>query len=246
MNSGSFYASSSSKPTRVDRPRRLLALLLLIQVLTPTGRVAAAPGSPAPWQGKVIGVADGDTITVLRDKTPVKIRLHGVDAPEKAQPFGKESKQFTSNLVFGKEVTVRPVVIDKYGRTVAEIFVGGRRLNSELLKAGLAWHYKKYSTDKTLAALEDAARKARRGLWADPNPTPPWVYRHSLPLHGNVKSKVFHTAGCPDYNCKRCTARFKTVEAAVGAGYRAHVTCARRPSSTSQPATKGRRARATH
>ena len=127
---------------------------------------------------KVVGVADGDTITVLRDKTPVKIRLHGVDAPEKTQAFGQKSKQFTSTLVFGKVVTVKVVTTDKYGRTVAEVMIGDTSLNDELVKAGLAWWYRKYAPRaKMIAFLEEEARQAKRGLWADPSPIAPWDFR---------------------------------------------------------------------
>jgi endonuclease YncB( thermonuclease family) len=154
--------------------RAAIASLLLAITVT----CAAARDS---WTGKVVGVADGDTITVLRDKTPVKIRLHGVDAPEKAQPFGEKAKQLTSSLVFGKDVRVEVVTRDKYGRTVGRVYVVNPPacLEEELVKAGLAWWYRQYSAkDKKLAQLEEEARKAKRGLWADPNPTPPWEWRH--------------------------------------------------------------------
>ena len=130
------------------------------------------------FTGKVVGVADGDTITVLHDKTQVKIRLQAVDCPEKAQPFGTKAKQFTSEMVFGKIVTVKVATKDRYGRTVAWIDVGGKSLNEELLRAGFAWHYKQYDKSEKLAKLEQEARAAKRGLWADANPTPPWEWRH--------------------------------------------------------------------
>jgi micrococcal nuclease len=96
------------------------------------------------WSGKVIGVADGDTITVLSDKRPLKIRLYGIDCPEKRQPFGKRAKQFTSDLVFGKVVDIEPIAIDRYGRTVAFVRVGNLSVNEELIKEGLAWVYLSY------------------------------------------------------------------------------------------------------
>lgn len=158
--------------------------------------VAAGVAHADSFTGKVVGVADGDTLTVLRDKTPVKIRLHSVDSPEKAQPFGQKAKQLTSGLVFGKVVKVEVVTKDKYGRTVARVYVTRvesvdpyddqpygpvritRCLNEELLQAGLAWWYKKYAPkDQKLAKLEAEAKQAKRGLWADPNPTPPWDWR---------------------------------------------------------------------
>jgi micrococcal nuclease len=164
----------------------------------------AALGSAAlageSFQGKVIHVADGDTITVLRDGTPVKVRLHGVDAPEKSQPYGDRAKEFTHALVLGREVRVEALAKDRYGRTVGRVTVTRvesvdhyedgthapvditRCLNEELVKAGLAWWYRKYAaSDQKIAALEAEARKAGRGLWADPHPTPPWDYRHPAP-----------------------------------------------------------------
>ncbi len=130
------------------------------------------------WPGEVVGVADGDTITVLRDKTSIKIRLYGIDCPEKrGQAFGKKAKQFTSKMVFGKHVEIKPVDQDRYGRTVAWVYVDGKNLNEELVKAGLAWHYKKYSSDQSLANMENQARKIKIGLWVDPEAIAPWTFR---------------------------------------------------------------------
>lgn len=129
------------------------------------------------WTGEVVGVADGDTITVLRDKTPVKIRLYGIDCPERRQAFGKKAKQLTSKMVFRKQVEIKPVDKDRYGRTVAWVYVDGKNLCEELVRNGLAWHYKKYSSDQSLAGLETRARKGRVGLWSDPHAIAPWEYR---------------------------------------------------------------------
>ena len=129
--------------------------------------------------GKVVRVADGDTITLLVDETQHRIRLHGADCPERGQPFGTRAKQFTSNLVFGQTVTVRVVDVDRYKRLVCRVTLPeGRDLSEELVRAGLAWWYKHYAPDdKMLARLETDAREAKRGLWADPNPVPPWQWR---------------------------------------------------------------------
>jgi micrococcal nuclease len=129
------------------------------------------------WTGEVVGIADGDTITVLKGKTPVKIRLFGIDCPEGSQAFGKKAKQFTAAMVFRKHVEIKPVDRDRYGRTVAWVLVDGQNLCEELVGAGLAWHYKKYSKDQSLADLEIRARKGRLGLWSDPNAIAPWEYR---------------------------------------------------------------------
>jgi micrococcal nuclease len=92
------------------------------------------------FSGKVVGVSDGDTITVLQNRTPIKVRLHGIDCPEIGQDFGSRAKAFASEIVFGQVVKVVPRETDRYGRTVADvILVDGRILNHELVRAGLAW-----------------------------------------------------------------------------------------------------------
>ncbi len=132
----------------------------------------------ADFTGRVVGVSDGDTITVLHNGKGERIRLHGIDCPEKRQAFGKRAKQFTSTLVFGKTVTVQVVDRDRYGRTVGEVLLpDGRSLNHELVRAGLAWMYRRYTNDQSLSDLEEEARVARRGLWADPHAVPPWEWR---------------------------------------------------------------------
>ena len=132
----------------------------------------------ADFTGRVVSVSDGDTITVIHYGGGERIRLNGIDCPEKGQPFGNTARRFTSALVFGKEVTVQAKNTDQYGRTVADVILSdGRSLNRELVVAGLAWWYRKYSKDESLGQLEKEARAARRGLWADPEPDPPWKWR---------------------------------------------------------------------
>ena len=129
------------------------------------------------WVGKVVGVSDGDTITVLRDKQPQKIRLYGIDCPEKRQPFGKKAKQFTSELVFGKLVEVEPVATDRYGRTVAFVQVENTIVNEELIKEGLGWVYIRYCKLPLCAewqGLQLAAQNQKRGLWHEQGEIPPW------------------------------------------------------------------------
>ena len=131
------------------------------------------------FKGKVVGVSDGDTIKVMREGRAVKVRLHRIDCPEKKQPFGTRTKQFTSDMAFGKEVMVRIQNTDRYGRTVGVVILtDGKNLNWDLVDAGLAWWYRKYApNNKTLKALEAGARAEKRGLWADPDPKPPWEWR---------------------------------------------------------------------
>jgi micrococcal nuclease len=150
----------------------VLALLL-------AGLPSVAAGATPAFRAKVIGVADGDTITVLHDRRPEKVRLQGIDSPEKGQPFGERARQFTSRLAYGHEVTVHAVDRDRYGRTVADIVLpDGRSLNHEIVRAGYAWAWR-YSRDQSLATLEAAARQARVGLWADPHAQAPWEWRRA-------------------------------------------------------------------
>jgi endonuclease YncB( thermonuclease family) len=107
-----------------------------------------------------------------------QIRLLGIDCPEKRQPFGTRAREYTSELAFGQDVTVYGNRRDRYGRRLAEVLLpDGRSLNQELIKAGLAWGFRKYSKDLRLGELEHQARVAKRGLWVEPHPMPPWEWR---------------------------------------------------------------------
>jgi endonuclease YncB( thermonuclease family) len=134
--------------------------------------------------GRVVGVTDGDTITVLDGQSVEhKIRLMGIDAPEKAQPFGQHAKQSLSDLVFGRTVAVDWQKLDRYGRIVGKVLVGGLDANLEQVRRGLAWHYKKYASEQdaidraSYSQTEIEAQNGQRGLWADPMPVPPWDWR---------------------------------------------------------------------
>lgn len=157
-------------------PRAIGALLALVCLLSlPSCR---GPARSAPFEAKVVGVSDGDTITVLDRTTRVKVRLNGVDSPEHGQAFGDRAKRFTAALAFGKRVTVRPFGKDRYGRLLGEVVLpDGRVLNEELVAAGMAWHYARYSKDETLAKLERRARAARVGVWSEGRPVAPWEFR---------------------------------------------------------------------
>jgi micrococcal nuclease len=130
-------------------------------------------------KGKIVGVSDGDTVKLLTaDFTEIKVRLEGIDCPEKNQAFGQKAKQFTSDLCFGKQVSFQKTGQDRYGRSLGYIILpDGRNLNKEILRAGFAWHYKKYNQSKELADLEKEAKAAKRGLWSDLNPMAPWDFR---------------------------------------------------------------------
>ena len=129
---------------------------------------------------KVVGVKDGDTFVVLHEKKEIVVRLEHIDAPEKNQPFGYKAKKFVSDFCCGKTV----VVIgngkkDRNGRWIGEIFYNNQNLNKELVRNGLAWHYKRYSKSANYADLEIAARKKKVGLWRDKDPFAPWNWRKS-------------------------------------------------------------------
>ena len=129
--------------------------------------------------GRVVSVADGDTITIIGDgNAQYKIRLNAIDAPEKSQAFGQKSKQQLSNYVFGKDVTVTWKSKDKYGRVLGTVFVGGKDINLQMVRDGYAHHYKRFDNSPAYAAAETEARQKRRGLWSDPNPISPEDYRH--------------------------------------------------------------------
>lgn len=130
------------------------------------------------FRGKVVGVKDGDTFKVLYNRKEYTIRLAHIDAPERKQAFGNKSKQYASDLCFGKEVLVRPTQKnDRYGRIIAEVIIGKINVNKSLVKNGLAWHFKKYSKSQEYAQLENEARKKKVGIWSEKNPIAPWDWR---------------------------------------------------------------------
>ena len=132
----------------------------------------------AEFVGKVVGVIYGDSIRVMHEGKAEQIRLLGIDCPEKRQPFGARAKEYTSELAFGQDVTVYGERRDRYGRLLAEVRLpDGRSLSQEILKAGLAWWFRKYSNDLRLGELERQARVAKNGLWVEPHPVPPWRWR---------------------------------------------------------------------
>ncbi len=206
----------------------------------------------ADFSGPVVSVIDGDTIDVLHNRHAERIRLNGIDCPEKAQAFGKKAKQFTSTLIYGKHVTIRVLRNDRHGRTVADVLLpDGTNVSRELLRAGLAWWYRQYSKDVSLGALEEEARQAKRGLWADPNPIPPWEIRHPkqgrapsapgrlsseprekpdttpIAIIGNRHSLVYHRPDCPNYTATAPKNRvlFTSEAEAEAAGYHRARNC---------------------
>ena len=154
---------------------RLLVLFLLSLILT---LALTSTALAEEFTGKVVSVSQGDILTLLHKGKPERVRLHGIDCPERRQAFGKEAKRFTSSFIYGKTVVVRVVGLDHSGLVIGEVSLSdGRVLNQELLKAGLAWWDRTASDAPSLGDLEAEAREAKRGLWDDPNPIPPWKWR---------------------------------------------------------------------
>lgn len=135
--------------------------------------------------GRVVGVSDGDTITVLVDNHDrLKVRLAGIDAPEKSQPFGSVSKKSLSDQVFGKTVNIESNKKDRYGRFLGRVIFNGTDVCLEQIRSGMAWHYKRYSNEQSeslrreYADAESQARQLKIGLWSEPTPVAPWEFRH--------------------------------------------------------------------
>jgi len=133
----------------------------------------------ADFRGRVIAVHDGDTITVLIDHTPRRVRLVEIDAPEHHQASGSRAKQALSELAYGREAVVIEQGTDRYGRTLGTVFVDGRNVNAAMVENGFAWVYRRYSRNPALIEQERRARGRRAGLWADPAPGAPWDFRKS-------------------------------------------------------------------
>lgn len=160
------------------------------------------------FEARVVGVSDGDTITVLdAQKTQYKIRVAGIDAPEKSQDFGNRSKEHLSDLVYGKTVNLPEGKIDKYGRTVSRVLVGNLDAGLEQIKAGMAWHYKKYeieqsATDRvSYSAAETRAKDAKLGLWAQGNAIRPEDFRYT----SNAPKEAGRGTECPCGTNNFCT-----------------------------------------
>lgn len=197
-------------------------------------------------EGKVINVHDGDTVTVLdQNNKKFHIRLQGIDAPELKQEFGSVSQQNLSRMVLGKQVTIFWTKVDKYRRTVGTIKIDGQDMNIEQVKAGLAWHFKKYEDEQepqdrlSYAAAEQHARATKLGLWQDPSPTMPGDWRQEVKakrwgppppegtIVGNKNSKKYQRPDCSGYRdtSEKNRVFFKTIEEAEAAGYKRAGNC---------------------
>ena len=204
-------------------------------------------------RGRVVSVADGDTLTVLdASNRQHRVRLNGIDAPETKQAFSQVSKRNLSTLVFGKDVVVTWQKTDQYGRLVGTVHLGTSDTSLEQLRAGLAWYFRRYERDvapnlrPVYEAAEAEARAAKRGLWQDTAPQPPWAFRTGEPapgattprtllgttvaagvVIGNRNSMIYHVPGCRNYNdvAERNRVYFKSEPEALAAGFRKARNC---------------------
>jgi endonuclease YncB( thermonuclease family) len=136
-------------------------------------------GTTALVSGKVVAISDGDTLQ-LRTDEQFTVRLEGIDAPERGQPFGNQARRHLSNLCYGKTATVAISGDDQFGRKLGTVTVGGEDINAAMVRDGYAWRYL-HSDSKELARLESEARNESRGIWRDRDPTPPWIWRREHP-----------------------------------------------------------------
>jgi micrococcal nuclease len=176
-------------------------VIFLIALCLLSGHVHAAS-----FSGKLVKVLDGDTVEVMHDGKAERIRLAQIDCPEKNQPFGQAAKKYVLDVAAHKIVTVEEETVDRYGRTIGEVFLpDGANLNKQIVGAGYAWQYKRYSKDPAYADHEQEARAAKRGLWQDKSPIPPWKWRKGQRQVSNVQvtDKEF-TCGSKRY-CKEMT-----------------------------------------
>lgn len=129
--------------------------------------------------GPVTGVSDGDTFYMVIDGQPTRMRMAQIDAPEKAQPFGRKAEQSLRDLIGKRQVTVTWTKADRYGRPIVQVEADGQDVNAEQVRRGFAWVYRQYATDRSLYDLEADARNAGRGLWFEAHPVEPWEWRKS-------------------------------------------------------------------
>ena len=220
-------------------------MLRLFIPLLATTLALSAHAATQSFDGRVVGVADGDTVTVLdSNNIQHKIRVAGIDAPEKGQPFGERSKQSLSRAVLGKDVRIEWDKQDRYGRMVGKVWVTPpevtckqppcpKTLDAGLaqLTVGLAWHFKKYADEQSeedrlrYTFAEDEARARKAGLWSAPNPIPPWEWRHggAADTGGMVKksqNNICHAPGSSTYASVKNFTAYPTVEACLASGGR--------------------------
>lgn len=157
------------------KQKKLLLTLLLLFIAVVITLVPRIDRDSGPY--KVLRIADGDSFTLKRNNEELEIRLYGIDCPEQTQPLYRKAERFTSTMLQRGKIRLIEVDKDRYGRRVAWVYIDSLCLNEELVRHGLAWHYKHHSSDTSLARLEDSARTVKAGIWSDPHAVPPWKFR---------------------------------------------------------------------
>ena len=173
--------------------RRLLLLAIFLWPLSATA---------VEWVGTIVGIADGDTLTLLDGgKATHRIRIDGIDAPERTQPYGQRARQSLADLAHGRSARAECLKSDRYGRAVCRVLVDGVDVGLEQVRRGLAWHYTKYAHEQSpqarvdYAQAEQQARAARAGLWTFTAPTPPWDYRRGQAARTETRQVGFSRRG---------------------------------------------------
>lgn len=180
----SFFQPGRRSLRRVVGGVRCLLAVLLVALLAAPG-CASAPWGDEEIRGHVVRVGDGDTIVVRTGVREVRVRVQGVDAPERGQPWSSRARKFTADLVGDRDVVLRVQATDQYGRLVADVLLpDGRNLGDELLRSGLAWHYRWHSSDERRERLMEEAKASRRGLWGDEHPVEPRAFREQARRSG--------------------------------------------------------------
>jgi micrococcal nuclease len=192
--------------------------LVCAVLLCLSGAVRSAPDPETEFSAKVIAVLDGDTVLVVHKTAGqragglMKIRLAEIDAPEKEQAYGEAARSSLKEMVWHRQVRLHTQAVDKYGRTVAQLEVDGLKVNEEMVKRGMAWEYSHYHSDRRYIALQQEAQQAGHGLWAQHDPTPPWIWRKQHAEHQDASAAL--SPG--DYTCgtkRRCAQMISCDEA---------------------------------
>jgi micrococcal nuclease len=214
-----------------------VALCAISATVTVSGQVQALVGTR--FDAQVVSIVDGDTFDAvpLGSRGSIRIRLHGIDTPERGEPFSSAATRSARVLLFDQRVSVEGRDVDRYGRLVARVSVRGDDVGTALLLVGLACHYTAYSSDVALANAEADARRHGRGFWAAGAQKPRCATeslrsaeasgsrREAAVFHGNTSSRVYHAPSCRNYNCRNCTRPFRSEAEAEAAGFRPAGDC---------------------
>lgn len=220
--------------------KHVAALLLAFALIWPAhaGSAQLRHLVGVSFDARVTNVSDGDTVDVIRagERIPIRVRLEGIDAPERGESLSERARTFARVLLFDQQVRVAGRDVDRYGRLVARLVVRNRDASVELVSAGLACHYTYYSSDPVLAKAQAEARLAARGFWAadvpkprcaagSPPRSPAPIVTARAAFHGNTSSHLYHAASCRNYTCRTCTRVFASEAEAKAAGFKPARDC---------------------